>query len=118
MGYRHFYALVIDGKVNLMLSEKFSHSAGKEPRTMIGQKADGTFILAVVDGRSTVSAGMTAHEQAEFMLSMGCINAVNLDGGGSSTMVITRAGKPLVYNSPSDNGVERAVGSVILVKEV
>lgn len=111
------YALIIDGKVNLMLAEKFSHSAGKEPRTMIGQKADGTFVLAVVDGRSRVSSGMTAKEQAEFMLSMGCINAVNLDGGGSSTMVVTRSGKPYVYNSPS-GGVERNVGSVILVKGV
>ena len=110
------YALVIDGKVNLLLADKFAHAKNKEPRTMIGQKADGTFILAVADGRSIASKGMTAKEQAETMLQLGCINAVNLDGGGSSTMAIVEGGKVKVVNKPSD-GAERKVGSVILVKE-
>lgn len=111
------YALVVDGKAHLMLAEKFSHSKNKEPRTMIGQKADGTFVLVVTDGRVKDSAGLTATEQAALMLSLGCINAVNLDGGGSSTMVINRNGVPVVYNQLYD-GFERSVGSVILVKEV
>lgn len=111
------YCLVKDGNINLMNTDKFSHSKNKEPRTMIGQKADGTFILAVADGRSATSSGLTAKEQAQVMLDLGCVNAVNLDGGGSSTMVITRGNKPILYNSPSGYS-QRKVGSVILVKEV
>lgn len=111
------YSLVKDGKINLMLTEKYAHSGNKEPRTMIGQKADGTFVLAVADGRSSVSKGMTPQEQAEFMLSMGCINAVNLDGGGSSVMAVVKSGNPVIVNKPSD-GTERLIGSVILVKGV
>ena len=110
------YCLVKDGKINLMNTDKFEHSKNKEPRTMLGQKADGTFILAVADGRSNTSRGLTAQEQAQVMLELGCINAVNLDGGGSSTMAITRSGKPILYNSPSGYS-QRKVGSVILVKE-
>lgn len=111
------YALVIDGKINLMLADKFSHSKNKEPRTMIGQKADGNFILAVADGRSTASSGLTAQEQAQVMLELGCVNAVNLDGGGSSTMCLVENGIVKVVNKPSD-GSERKVGSVLLVKGV
>ena len=111
------YALVINGKKNLMLAEKFSHSTTKQPRTMIGQKADGTMVLVATDGRVKDSYGLTANEQADFMLSLGCINAVNLDGGGSSTMVVVRAGgTPIVYNELYE-GYERPVGSVIIVKE-
>ena len=111
------YCLVKDGKTNLMNAEKFSHADKKEPRTMIGYKPDGTFLLAVADGRSTTSAGLTAKEQAALMLELGCVQAVNLDGGGSSTMVVVRNGKPILYNSPAYYS-QRKVGSVILVKEV
>jgi exopolysaccharide biosynthesis protein/N-acetylmuramoyl-L-alanine amidase len=110
------YALVINGKKNLMLAEKFSHSTTKQPRTMIGQTADKRMILVVTDGRVRDSAGLTADEQADLMLELGCINAVNLDGGGSSTMVITRGSTPIVYNELYE-GYERPVGSVIIVKE-
>ena len=107
------YSLVINGSINLMLADKFDHSIRKEPRTMVGQKHDGTFVMVVVDGRTTSSLGMTAKEQASFMLSLGCKNAVNLDGGGSSTMYF--GGK--VVNKPSD-GTPRKVGSVLLARRV
>jgi len=110
------YALVINGKKNLMLAEKFSHSTTKQPRTMIGQKADGTLVLVATDGRVRDSAGLTADEQADLMLELGCINAVNLDGGGSSTMVVVKDGKPVVYNELAE-GYQRPVGSVLIVKE-
>lgn len=109
------YSLVQKGKFNLENFGNFSHAKNKEPRTMIGQKENGNFIIAVADGRSKISKGLNAQEQAEVMLELGCYNAVNLDGGGSSTFVFVRNGKAIVYNNPSD-GVERAVGSVILVK--
>lgn len=111
------YALVINGMINLMLAEKFAHSKERHPRTMFGQKANGNFILAVTDGRGNGSIGLTALEQANLMLGLGCINAVNLDGGGSSIMAIMRNGKVIVYNS-LENGYERQVGSMIIVKGV
>lgn len=106
------YALLIDGKINLINSELFSHSTGRNSRTMIGQRADGTFVLAVADRNWGTSAGLMAHEQALVMQELGCVNAVNMDGGGSSEMVV--GGR--VMNKP-DDGKERRVGSAILVIE-
>jgi len=83
----------------------------RHPRTAVGLRADGTWVLAVVDGRQpALSVGMTLSELAEFMKSLGCISALNLDGGGSSTMVVR--GK--VLNSPSDAAGERPVSDAII----
>ena len=49
------------------------------------------------------------------MLELGCINAVNLDGGGSSTMCVVENGTVRVKNYPSDKGVQRAIGSAVVV---
>ena len=77
---------------------------GRAPRTGIGVKADGTVILMVVDGRSQYSAGMTLKEFAQYLKRFGAVSAVNLDGGGSSEMVLDGR----VMNRPSD-GAERPV---------
>lgn len=110
------YSLVQNGKINLENTEKFSHSKNREPRTMFGIKADGSFVLVVVDGRSVSSRGMTAAQQAQVMLELGCYNAANADGGDSSTMVLVEGGKTKVVNSPSGKS-ERRVGSTLLVYE-
>ena len=85
------------------------------PRTAIGIKADGTLVYYVMDGRTTASRGSTLSQLAQDMISMGCIYAVNMDGGGSSTMSLLLPGKSAgtVVNSPSD-GTTRAVSSYIL----
>ena len=64
-----------------------------------------------MDGRQSGAAGMTLPRFAEFMASLGLTSAMNLDGGGSSTMVI----KGGVVNSPSD-GFERSVTNAIVVR--
>lgn len=70
----------------------------KHPRTAIGMLADGTWIFVVVDGRSTLSSlGMTMLQLQNLMIELGCTQALNLDGGGSSTMTI----KDVVVNVPS-----------------
>ncbi|GAB4487658.1 MAG: hypothetical protein Fur0016_01370 [Anaerolineales bacterium] len=87
------------------------------PRTAVGLDGPGTrLILIVVDGRQPFySEGATIAELAELMLFYGGDNAIMLDGGGSSTMVINWPGKGLqVMNSPIDLGIpgrERAVGN-------
>lgn len=83
----------------------------RHPRTAVGFNQDSTIAyFVVVDGRqASLSVGMSLDELANLMLSMGAYNAVNLDGGGSSTMVIHNQ----VVNSPSDPGGERSVANAL-----
>ncbi|GAA0896337.1 phosphodiester glycosidase family protein [Virgisporangium aurantiacum] len=83
----------------------------RNPRTAIGFSADGlTMWLVVVDGRSTASVGMTYVELANYMKSLGADDALNLDGGGSTTLVARMPGATgvSVRNTPSD-GAQRPV---------
>ena len=84
----------------------------RHPRTALGWRADGRFVLVTVDGRQPrKSVGMTIPELAALMGELGCVEAINLDGGGSTTMVI----KNKVINSPSDATGERAVSDALLL---
>jgi exopolysaccharide biosynthesis protein len=87
------------------------------PRTAVGIDRDtGRVLLLVVDGRSSRSRGYTLVELARMMRSLGAEEALNLDGGGSSTMAGTgrRGGEVKVLNRPSD-GSERRVADGIAV---
>jgi exopolysaccharide biosynthesis protein len=87
----------------------------RNPRTVVGLDATGTkLILLLVDGRKPgVAAGMSYDEEAQEMLQLGCKQALNLDGGGSSVMAIRAAdGKMKMLNQPTD-GRERAVANVL-----
>lgn len=83
---------------------------GDQPRTAVAVLADGSIAFVVVDGRSDASAGMTLTELAEYTQSLGAVTAYNLDGGGSSTVVVDGE----VVNSPS-NGGERATSDILYV---
>ena len=86
---------------------------GRHPRTALGVRADGRIVLAVVDGRQPkISVGMTIPELSALMAEWGCREAINLDGGGSATMV---AGGRIV-NHPSDAAGERPVSDALLVR--
>lgn len=83
------------------------------PRTAIGFSADGlTMWVVVVDGRTSSSVGMTYLDLANYMKSLGADDAINLDGGGSSTMVARMPGATAlsVRNTPSD-GSQRLVAN-------
>lgn len=82
----------------------------RHPRTAIGSDANGDIWLVVVDGRQTHSAGATLGELADIMLRLRCVNAINLDGGGSTSMVVHGT----VINSPSE-GRERTIANGILL---
>jgi len=84
------------------------------PRTAAGASADGrTAYLFAVDGRSPASTGMSVTEVAEQLRAVGAASAVNLDGGGSTTLAYADPGQALtVRNTPSD-GTERAVANGI-----
>lgn len=121
------FTIIENGKVN-------PHDNNRHPRTIIGQKEDGEIVLAVVDGRQTNKNmyGVNSYEMAAIMGYYGCVDAWNLDGGGSSTMIIrkqpnwvfnnenngfnTAASNSSWYvcNNPSD-GNERSDGNHLLV---
>jgi hypothetical protein len=87
------------------------------PRSAVGITADGRLILATVDGREVgVSRGVRLPELAELMIERGAFTAINLDGGGSSSLAIRRAGTatPVLVNKPSD-GFERPVTNSIQI---
>lgn len=77
---------------------------GRSPRTAIGITQNNKVLLVVVDGRSDDSCGMTLNELAAFMIKLGAKEALNLDGGGSSELVV----KGRIMNKPSD-GQERQI---------
>ena len=99
--------LLENGQVHVRTQEEHiaaDIARGRAPRTAIGLKKDGTVLLLVVDGRSNLSKGLTLEELAIYFLRLGARDALNLDGGGSSIMVIDGQ----AVNHPSD-GRERPV---------
>ncbi len=84
----------------------------RHPRTAAGVRADGRILLVTVDGRQPErSVGMTIAELSALLLELGAVEAINMDGGGSTTM----AAGGRVVNSPSDLTGERPVGDALLV---
>jgi hypothetical protein len=83
----------------------------RNPRTFAGVDAKGRTVLITADGRSTSSLGLGIAETAAVARSLGLRNAMNLDGGGSTTMVVDGA----VINMPSDATGERPVGDALVV---
>lgn len=86
-------------------------SQNRHPRTAVGVTAEGKLLLVTVDGRQPMSGGMSLYELAQLMQQLGATDAINLDGGGSTTLAI-RGG--IVVNSPSE-GKERPVANAVVV---
>lgn len=110
--------MLLDGKEQPIPNDAFCND--RHPRTAVGMKRDGTIILFVVDGRFKESLGMSIPELQRMMRWLGCSDAINLDGGGSSTMYIKGNPEKGVVNHPSDNRKfdhqgEREVANAVLV---
>ncbi|HZW84088.1 MAG TPA: phosphodiester glycosidase family protein [Candidatus Deferrimicrobium sp.] len=103
-----FPQLVKDGKGLV----KGDGGWGVAPRTGIGQKADGTIIFVVIDGRQLQSLGATLKDLQKVFLDYGAVTAANLDGGSSTTMVYNGQ----VINKPADIFGERYVPTTFVVK--
>jgi exopolysaccharide biosynthesis protein len=107
--------LIKDGKIPESFSFNASDISKNSPKTAIGSSNDGKqLIFVTVDGRQNSSIGLSQTEMAQFMLGIGAYNALNMDGGGSTTMVARQTGKTAVevMNSPSD-GLARKVATAI-----
>ena len=107
--------IVRDGEPIYSGSTNYMNS--RAPRTCVGIRADGKIVLMALDGRQDpFSAGGSMAEIATIMSEAGCVTAVNLDGGGSTTYVAKEEGSDVmaVINRPSD-GYERSVSSSLIV---
>ena len=105
--------LLSDGEVTVGENTEVSRAMNSNPRTAIGQIDDNHYVFVVSDGRTDESKGLSLYELAEFMESLGCRTAYNLDGGGSSTMYFNGS----VINNPTTNGriKERAVSDIVYI---
>ncbi|MFY3791588.1 S-layer homology domain-containing protein [Ureibacillus sp. MALMAid1270] len=109
--------LVKNGKPNISMPTTTSFVKGRNPRTAVAIDASGTRVfLVTVDGRQSHSNGTSLTDLASYLISLGATSAINLDGGGSTTMVVREPGYlyPSLVNKPSD-GVERRVSTILQV---
>ena len=108
--------IVFDGK-DVTANASGSYNLDRHCRTCVGITADGKIVLMSLDGRQEpFSCGGTMHELAQIMLEAGCVSAINLDGGGSTTFAARQEGENevTVVNRPSD-GSERAISSSLMI---
>ncbi len=108
--------LVHAGEIRVTSHEEvfFGTASDEEhPRSAAGVTADGELIVMVVDGRQRESRGVDLRELAELMRDVGCIEALNLDGGGSATLVVDG----LLVNRPLGSESQREVMSALTIME-
>ncbi len=104
------------------LEDTSSFSKSRHPRSLIAINRDKRVVLITIDGRNEKSAGMSLPEVTKIVRWMGCRSAINLDGGGSTTLWVKGQPENGVVNYPSDNKKwdhegQRKVANVILVKK-
>jgi hypothetical protein len=108
--------LVHDKKVRVTSAEEQMFAGGendRHPRTAMGYTRDRKLVILIIQGRFPGEAeGVTLKEEAEMLLNLGCVEALNLDGGGSSSMLVN--GKLTI--KPSDKGQERTVPGIFIIK--
>lgn len=109
-------AVMVAGPLLLLDSKKvklpqMEFATKRHPRTCLCTNKDSVMFIAI-DGRRKDAEGMNLFEAQEFLLKMGCIDAINLDGGGSTTMWIKDKG---TVNTPSDSTGERSVSNALLI---
>lgn len=98
---------------NGVMANESSLLGGVNPRTAIGQRADGAILMLVVDGRQAHSIGATYLDMAEVMMDYGAVNAMNMDGGSSTVMWYNGE---YVNSCSSANGISRPLPNAFLIK--
>lgn len=110
--------LIHEGKKIQLTSRVFNTT--RHPRTALGITRKGEILWITVDGRAKEAAGMSLFELQKLMWALGCTSAINLDGGGSTTLWVQGMSKTGVVNMPCDDKVfdeygERKVSNVLLL---
>lgn len=114
MGIAGSHQILADGSVPDLPAGDLEDT--EHPRTAVGISKDGSeLFVTTIDGRSESSGGMSLEDMGEFFSDIGAYNAVNLDGGGSTTMLARTAGAdaPALQNDPSD-GEQRTVANALV----
>lgn len=108
--------LLQDGEIKITNNEerRFGGKAinDKHPRTAMGYTPDGKLIILVIEGRNPLAGGASLTQEAMILKDLGCVEALNLDGGGSSCMLIN--GKQTI--TPCDKSGQRPVPAVFLIR--
>lgn len=102
--------LIVNGKPSKIIGDG---GWGLAPRTAIGQKADGTVLMLVIDGRQLSSVGASIKEIQNIMIQYGAVNAANLDGGSSTVMYYQNK----LINNPCSKYGERPLPSAFIIKK-
>ena len=113
-GVSGFYMIVKDGQ---RFGPGLNPESNIAPKTAVGMKADGSVMVVCVDGRNfPVSSNLSDYDFATILLDLGCVDVLNLDGGGSTTYLAKYEGKSALElaNRPSD-AVEREVASSLFI---
>jgi exopolysaccharide biosynthesis protein len=106
--------LISDGKINITTEEEVffgSTIPNIHPRTAVGYTSDNHLLILIIDGRQPLSRGVSLDELAAILNDLDCVEALNMDGGGSSAAVVDG----ILLNRPSGKMVEREVMSVITI---
>jgi Phosphodiester glycosidase len=108
--------LLQQGEVKITNNEEIMFAGrainDKHPRTAMGYTKGNKLIILVVEGRNNIAHGATLQQEAEILKNLGCIEALNLDGGGSSCMLIN--GKETI--KPSDKEGQRPVPAIFIIR--
>jgi len=100
--------LILNGEINM---EAYNKTSGLNPRTAIGQRADGTVIFVCIDGRQPSSMGGEYKDAIDIMVEYGAVNACNMDGGSSTVMLYRDT-----YGHYGDSGEVRIMNSYSLLQ--
>ncbi len=112
--------LLLSNGQKAALPEKLFYTK-RHPRTCVALHPSGKLLLVTVDGRTPEADGMSLFELSDYLLSLGCTDAINFDGGGSTTLWIRNKPYNGVVNMPSDNNRfdhmgERPVSNILIVE--
>lgn len=105
--------LLLNGKEDIQVAREhmaLSFSTARHPRSALAVKGDGTVLILAVDGRQALSRGMSLPELAATLKDLGAVDAVNLDGGGSTCLSV----RGLVINCPSDGQVRQTANTLLV----
>jgi exopolysaccharide biosynthesis protein len=106
--------LLIDGQKVPLENSVFVHE--RHPRSCLCETSDNSILFVAIDGRNENAMGMNLEKTQQFLLKLDCKNAINLDGGGSTTLWVNDGKIMGILNNPSDKEGERPVSNIILSK--
>ncbi|MCM1260378.1 MAG: phosphodiester glycosidase family protein [Prevotella sp.] len=109
---------LLDGHIQSiadMKDQNESFCKGRDPRSSIGFDQNGNIILCAIDGRQSNMAGVSLTEEAYIMKELGCVDAYNLDGGGSTELAIKVDGEFQLLNQPCEKPYRKITDAVLIV---